>query len=178
MPSPPPLETTRARFRACSLSLTNAPCGARGARTRRAPLHDTHAGPLPVTRGGRTGKRCRRRHLLAPSSGRSHFFVLQDQGEVCTLSGGVMSRPLSAPFQGGLRLLPHPLPASASVGLATPLPRRGRDGFTTFRRRTGRRGGRVSTPGERHLRAASSEGRSLSPCPFGPGLSAPLACPH
>ena len=73
-------------------------------------------------------------------------------------------QPLSAPLQDGLRLLPHPLPASASVGLAASLPRRDGDGFTTFRQCTVRRLGRASSPGERRPRAVSSEYRSLSPC--------------
>ncbi len=71
---------------------------------------------------------------------------------------------LSVPLQDGLRLLPPPLPASASVGLAASLPRRDQDGFTTFRRCTVRRLGRASPPRERHLRAVSSERRNLSPC--------------
>src|SRR4051794_27773510 len=43
-------------------------------------------------------------------------------GEVCTLSGGVMSQPLSGRLPAGVRLLPRPLPAAPSVGLAASLP--------------------------------------------------------
>jgi hypothetical protein len=64
---------------------------------------------------------------------------------------------------------------SAPCGVLT---QRDDDGLTTFRRCTMRRLGRVSSPRERHLRAASSECRSLSPCHFDPGLSASLACHH
>jgi hypothetical protein len=79
--------------------------------------------------GGRTGKRCRRRHLLAPSSGRSHFFVLQDQGEVCTLSGGVIHDPYPPHYRAAFAcsLVPYPprrrsasrlpYPAGAGTGL-------------------------------------------------------------
>src|SRR5262245_59199161 len=110
----------------------------------RTHLHDTYPEPLPVARGGRTSKCGRRRHLLASSSGCSNVLVPQDQREVCPLAGGVMSQPLSAPLQDGVRLLPPPLPPLASVGLAAFLPHRDQDGFTTFRRCATRRLGRVS----------------------------------
>ena len=145
-------------------AFANASCETRCLRYERRQLHDTPPRPLPVSRGGRTSKRCRRRHLLASSNGWSNFLVPQDLREVCPLSRGVILQPLSAPLQDGVRLLPHPLPASASVGLAASLPRRDADGFITFRRCTVRRLGRASPPGERRPRAVSSEYRSLSPC--------------
>src|SRR5262249_57025851 len=46
------------------------------------------------------------------------------QREVCPLSGGGLSQPLSGPLQVGLRLLPPPLPAAPPVDLAAFLPRR------------------------------------------------------
>jgi hypothetical protein len=163
LPSPPPLETARARFRACSLSLANAPRGTRRVRTRRTHLHDTPPGPLPVVRGGRTSERCRRRHLLASSGGWSIFLVPQDQREVCPLAGGVIATPIR-PITGRPSLPPSSS-TRCRIGPSCDGPtRRDDNGFTTFRRCTVRRLGRASPPGERHPRAASSECRSLSPC--------------
>ena len=145
-------------------AFANASCETRRLRYERRQLHDTPPRPLPVSRGGRTSKRCRRRHLLASSSGWSNFLAPQDPREIGPLSRGVILQPLSAPLQDGLRLLPHPLPASALVGLAAFLPRKDGDGFITFRRCTVRRLGCASSPGERCPRAGSSECRNLSPC--------------
>src|SRR5262249_48738036 len=48
--------------------------------------------------------------------------VTPDQREVCPLSRGVLSQPLSAPLQGGNRFLPPPLPAAPSARLAARFP--------------------------------------------------------
>ena len=51
----------------------------------------------------------------------SHLATV-DQTEVCPLSRGVMSQPLSGPLQPGIRFLRHPLPAPSSAFLAVYLP--------------------------------------------------------
>jgi hypothetical protein len=51
----------------------------------------------------------------------SHLATV-DQTEVCPLSRGVMSQPLSGPLQPGVRFLRHPLPAPSSAFLAVYLP--------------------------------------------------------
>ncbi len=111
-----------------------------------------------------------RRALPPPTSACLHKRLTElsraarPEGSLPPCGCGVRSQPLSGRLPGGVRLLPHPLPAPASVGLAASLPRRDEDGFTTFRRCPVRRLGRASPPGERRPRAASSECRSLSPC--------------
>ena len=100
---------------------------------------------------------------LPPPAVDRPFSCRKTRGKSAPLRVGNVAT-LSAPLPSGVRLLPLPLPASASVGLAACLPRRDEDGFTTFRRCTVRRLGRASPPRERRLRAASSECRSLSPC--------------
>ena len=77
-----------------------------------------------------------------PQVGLLTVHVGQHQREVCRLSRGVMSQPLSDPLQIGLRLLPPPLPAASSASLASCFPVRqllvlpGDYGLTTFRRCT------------------------------------------
>src|SRR5205809_393096 len=64
---------------------------------------------------------------IAPLAGWPGSLVTEDLGEVCRLSprGDVAdAQPLSAPLQGGVRLLPHPLPAAPTGRLATSLPQR------------------------------------------------------
>src|SRR4051794_7487926 len=51
----------------------------------------------------------------------SHLATV-DQTEVCPLSRGVMSQPLSAPLQRSLRFLRHPLPAQSTAFLTVRLP--------------------------------------------------------
>ena len=60
---------------------------------------------------------------LLPNAGWRSAHVRSPQREVGPLSGGVMSQPLSAPLQGGLRLLPRPVPAAPSAHLAARFPR-------------------------------------------------------
>lgn len=63
------------------------------------------------------------RHSLTPVSHSS--LVTEDHGEVCPLSGGVMSptaQPLSALLPSGFRLLPAPSPAAPSAILADRFP--------------------------------------------------------
>ena len=178
MPSPPPLRTVRATFTAYGSSLANAPRETRCLRYERRQLHDTPPGPLPVSRGGRTSKRCRRRHLLASSSGWSNFLVPQDPREVCPLSRGVMLQPLSAPLPRRPSLAPS---SSARLRVGRPC------GFPTPKGR--RRVYHVPSMYREKVRsrlfaggASSACGKfgipQLVPLPFGPGLSASLACHH
>ena len=89
-------------------------------------------------------ERCARRHFCncLLKSVCLTFRVRQHQREVCRLSRGVMSQPLSDPLQIGLRLLPPPLPTGSSASLASRFPVRqllvipGDYGLTTFRRCT------------------------------------------
>ena len=125
MPSPPPLETARAPFNACSLSLANAPRGTRCVRTQRTQLHDTPSEPLLVTQGGRTSDRCRRRHLLCLLKRLAEFSrAARPEGSLLPCGRGpvAVAQPLSAPLQSGIRFLPPLLPAAASKPLARPLP--------------------------------------------------------
>ncbi len=57
--------------------------------------------------------------------GCSCAFVWIDPREVGSLSRRGMSHPVSALLPGGLRFLPHPLPAPSSRGLTACLPPRG-----------------------------------------------------
>ncbi|ASA19122.1 hypothetical protein FA326_10230 [Pseudomonas aeruginosa] len=57
---------------------------------------------------------------------------MEDHAEVCPVSRGVMSQPLSRPLQPGIRFLCDPIPAPPTVRLAAPLPRGRRYGLTTF----------------------------------------------
>src|SRR5262249_27825252 len=92
-------------------------------------------------------------------------------------AGGAVTTPIR-PITRRPSLAPPSL-TRCRIGVTRETPtRRDGNGLATFRRCTGSRLGRAPAPAERRLRAASSEGRSLSPCPFGPGLSAPLACNH
>src|SRR5262245_24948162 len=75
--------------------------------------------------GGRTGYgHCDRANVSAspPEVGWLTVHARRHHGEVCPLSGGVMSQPLSGPLQTGLRFLPDPLPAAPSAHLTTRLP--------------------------------------------------------
>ena len=57
-----------------------------------------------------------------------------DQTEVCSLSRGVISQPLSEPLQPGVRFLRPPVPAPLSALLAVGFPRLGeRYGLAKFR---------------------------------------------
>src|SRR5262249_31389321 len=150
-----PLETARARFRACSSSLANAPCETRCVRTERTPLHDTHPEPFPVARGGRTSKRCRRRRLLCLLRRLVELSrAARPEGSRPAFAWGDVAPP-SRPIPGR-----HSLPPSSTRRRISPpyevLTQRDDDRLTTFRRRATGRLGRVSPPGERHLRAASS----------------------
>lgn len=58
-------------------------------------------------------------------TGSSVALVPRRLREVCPLSRGVLFQPLSLPLRDGLCFLPHPLPASPSVGLTALLPQRG-----------------------------------------------------
>jgi hypothetical protein len=70
-------------------------------------------------------------NCFAPSSGWPAVPVGPHPGEVSPVSRGVAGL-LSARLRGGLRFLPHPLPAALSGRLTAPLPAREGYGFTTF----------------------------------------------
>ena len=116
------------------------------------------------------------RSASLPNAGWLTVHARRHQREVCSLSGRVMSQPLSGPLPTGLRLLPRPLPAAPSTRLAARFPRREDYGLTTLRHGNLRGLGPASTPVARHLRRGSSEPRDLATYLFGPSLSAPWAC--
>src|SRR5207302_357432 len=71
---------------------------------------------------------------LLPQAGWSTVHARQHQREVCRLSPqGDLARaqPLSGPLQVGVRLLPPPVPAACSAGLAVRFPWRYSPGQTT-----------------------------------------------
>jgi len=116
------------------------------------------------------------RHICdAPCAGWLTVHARRHQREVCPLSRGVMSQPLSAPLQVGIRFLPPPLPATPSAHLATRFPKGRAAGLprcvaeTAWVRSRLYAGGSTSAPAEFE---ASGPGH----LPFGPSLSAPLAC--
>jgi hypothetical protein len=138
LPPPPPLETARAPFDACSSSLANAPPARRDADADHQParLHDTHPGPPPVARGGRTSKPYGRRHLLClpqrltglpraarPEGSRPPF----GWGQVPTPIRPITGRPSLPPSSSTRRPIGRPR-GLLSLG--------GGDGLTTFRRCT------------------------------------------
>src|SRR5712692_9923777 len=76
---------------------------------------------------------------LLPKSVGQGSLVTKDQREVCPVSRGVMlpwrTQPLSARLQGGVRVLPPPLPAAPWVAPSrTTVPLREDYGLTTLRR--------------------------------------------
>jgi len=98
------------------------------------------------------------RHIcVAPGVGCSDSLVTEDHGEVCSLSGGVMLQPLSAPLQHGVGFFPDPIPATPSAALASRLPLWGglRAYHVALKRPRGL--GPASTPVARRLRRVSSE---------------------
>ena len=175
-PAPPPLETARAPFDACSLSLTNALRRTRCFRPKRTHLHDTDPGPLPGARGDRTSKPCGRRQLLClPQWLTGLPRAARPQGSRLPLGRDDVPTPLRA-----LTARPSLAPSSftrcrLSTSCEGPTQWDG-DGLPTFRRCTKRGLGLASPPEERRLRAVSSEHHHWSPCPLGPGRTASLAC--
>src|SRR4029453_9822900 len=94
----------------------------------------------------------------------------------CAWSDVALAQLLSTPLPDGLRFFPRPIPASPSVRLTAHFPWRERDGLTTFR---------TSTIGCVRLylfaggATSAGDDAGASPpghLPFGPSLSAPLAC--
>jgi hypothetical protein len=72
------------------------------------------------------------------------------------------AQPLSTPLQGGVRLLPRPLPASPSARLTARFPFRERYGLTTFHTNTLDDLGSACPPVERHLREMNKKHLHLS----------------
>ena len=60
--------------------------------------------------------------ITFPAKGLVSHLATVDQTEVCPLSRGVMSQPLSDPLQTGLRFFRHPIPAQSSASLTVRLP--------------------------------------------------------
>jgi hypothetical protein len=180
------------RFDACSSSIEQRPCEIRPGSA--PPAHDipyeTRSPHWPWGQPGRYyGRagdrnrrgphhgRCRPRQIcFAPRAGWLSVPVRQHPREVSSLSRGVISPPLSGPLQTGLRFLPRPLPAAPSARLAAGLPLREDDGLTTLHRKNPRGLGPVLTPVALHLRRMTLQHPDLATYPFGPSLSAPLAC--
>ncbi len=172
MPTPPPLRTGRAPFRRIRLKHEPThlsqhavnPIGLGITCTVREPSR------LPTCLGG--GSRTSKgpygpadSSALLPNAGWRSSPVRPHQREVCSLSGGVMSQPLSGRLPAGLRFLPPPSPAALSARLTARFPVREDDGLTTFRRWNRPGGlGRVSSPVVRHLRRRSSEPPNLTTC--------------
>jgi len=125
--------------------------------------------------------RPRRRFCVASYAGWLTVHVRQHQREVGPVSRGVMSQPLSAPLQSGIRFLPPPLPAAPTAHLAVRFPEKppGRQRAYHVPPMYQSGLGRVSTPVIEHLRGRSSEPPNLTTYRFGPGLSAsywPVLC--
>ena len=66
-------------------------------------------------------------------SGSANSPVTRDQAEVCAVTGGVMSQPLSARLPGGLRFLRHPFPTLHRPSLRSACRFRRRVGVAVFR---------------------------------------------
>jgi hypothetical protein len=176
LPSPPPLRTVRATFTAYGSSLANAPCETRRLRYERRQLHDTPPGPLPVSRGGRTSKRCRRRHLHCLLLRLVEFSrAARPEGSLLPCGWGDVTTPIR-PITGRPSLAPSSL---ARLGIGRPC------GFPTPK--GPRRVYHVPPIYHEKVRSRLFAGGASSACgqfgrpqpvplPFGPGLSATLAC--
>ena len=85
---------------------------------------------------------------------------------------------LSAPLQGGIRILHHPIPASPSAHLtAAYLPLAGENRAYHVPQSILERVGAAFSPAEHQLCTVIGEHRILSTCPFGPSLSASFGLP-
>jgi hypothetical protein len=124
------------------------------------------------------------RHSLTPVGHGS--LVTEDHGEVCPLSGGVMSltlNPYPADYRPAFACSPilHPQPQRRPLRTAFPHdPERSRRETTGLTRSVDvilvRGLGSASAPVGQHLRQESSEPLDLPTCRFGPGVSAVYAC--
>jgi hypothetical protein len=116
--------------------------------------------------------RPRRRFCITARAGWLTVHARRHPREVCPLSGGVMSQPLSGLLQVGIRFLPPPLPAAPSVGLAACLSQGGRLRAYHVPPTQPSGLGRASGPVARRLRPGNAEPRHLATYPFGSSLSA------
>jgi len=187
LPSPPPLRTVHAPFNAYGSSIEQHPCAtapddsavpgrllrsavgpwARGQPERycgSAGSRDDFGGGSSTSKGLADPAD---RSASLPNAGWLTVHARRHQKEVCPLSRGVMSQPLSGLLPAGLRLLPPPIPAVLLGHLTIPLAvgvQQG-NGLTTFRRWNSMGGlGRVSPPVVQHLRWRSSEPPDLTTC--------------
>ena len=159
-------------------ALANASCETRRLRYERRRLHDTPPRPLPVSRGGRTSKRCRRRHLhcllqrlveLSRAARPEGSLPAFAWGDVATPIRPITGRPSLAPSSSARLRVGRP------CGFPTPKGRRRVYHVPSMYREKVR--SRLFAGG-----ASSACGKfgmpQLVPLPFGPGLSASLACHH
>ncbi len=102
--------------------------------------------------------------------------AMRDPAEVCSLSSGMMFQSLSDPLQTGVRLLRYPVPASPWARLAARFPVREGYGLTVLHP-SNISGLDPAFPSVALSSARRhSAGRHPSHIPFGPSLSATLAC--
>ncbi len=121
--------------------------------------------PIHLAAGGCTNSGCYHHLLCLRCDGSTNVLAIQDPLEVCSLSGRVIFKLLSASLQPGVRFLQLPLPASPTVPLASPLPSVGRkDGLTTFRINDREVLGADSNPVEQRSRSTKFRDRILSTC--------------
>ena len=142
MPPLPPLRTVHAPFNAYGSSIEQHPCAtapddsavpgrllrsavgpwARGQPERycgSAGSRDDFGGGSSTSKGLADPAD---RSASLPNAGWLTVHARRHQKEVCPLSRGVMSQPLSGLLPAGLRLLPPPLPAVPSASLASRFP--------------------------------------------------------
>ena len=121
-----PLRTGRAPHDAYGSSLSKASCDTRCNRNYCRTftlLMASHLTQHYATTPGSAHTQCCGVHLLSSClNGSRHSLVKRDQTEVCPLSCEVILQPLSAPLQGGICFLCHPLPAAPTVFLTVYLP--------------------------------------------------------
>jgi hypothetical protein len=132
-PGPRPQRTVHATFTAYGSSIGQRAFGKHAVSPIGLGVHLSVPTPVPATerirwRRPHQLRSLRPRHQICdtPYAGWLTLHARRHQREVCPLSGGVMLQPLSSPLQVGIRLLPPPLPAAPSVGLAACLPPQGR----------------------------------------------------
>ncbi len=173
----------RACFQAHRSGIPNAlpdTVGRGSANFRQPLLHDTRLRPPNVAVSGRTSEVALPSSAFPLEGGSSNFLVTGHLLEVGPLSRGAKLEPLSNPLQVGLRFLQHPLPAALSVCLTAcfliGLSMRELRAYYVPREYPMDGLGLASPPVV--LSSAVAENVTTTPAhePFGPSLSASLAC--